>query len=44
MCKKRGIKCKTGMAADAYVKLLKKADAEEAETDEEEDDDDEWEV
>ena len=43
MCKKRGIKCKTGMAADAYVKLLKKADAEEAETDEE-DDDDEWEV
>lgn len=44
MCKKRGIKCKTGMAADAYVKLLKKADAEEAEADEEEDDDDEWEV
>ena len=44
MCKKRGIKCKTGMAADAYVKLLKKADAEEAETDDEEDDDDEWEV
>lgn len=44
MCKKRGIKCKTGMAADAYVKLLKKADAEEAETDEEDDDDDEWEV
>ena len=43
MCKKRGIKCKTGMAADAYVKLLKKADAEEAETDDE-DDDDEWEV
>lgn len=43
MCKKRGIKCKTGMAADAYVKLLKKADAEEAEADEE-DDDDEWEV
>lgn len=41
MCKKRGIKCKTGMAADAYVKLLKKADA--AEVDEEEDDD-EWEV
>ena len=45
MCKKRGIKCKTGMAADAYVKLLKKADAEEAETDDEDDDDDsDWEV
>lgn len=44
MCKKRGIKCKTGMAADAYVKLLKKADAEEAETDEEDDDDSDWEV
>ena len=44
MCKKRGIKCKTGMAADAYVKLLKKADTEEAETDDDEDDDDEWEV
>ena len=44
MCKKRGIKCKTGMAADAYVKLLKKADAEEAETDEEDDDDDGWEI
>ena len=44
MCKKRGIKCKTGMAADAYVKLLKKADTEEAETDDEDDDDDEWEV
>ena len=44
MCKKRGIKCKTGMAADAYVKKKKKADAEEAETDEEDDDDDGWEI
>lgn len=42
MCKERGIKAKPKQTPDAYVKLLKKADAE-AEADEEEDDD-EWEV
>lgn len=43
MCKERGIKAKPKQAPDAYVKLLKKADAE-AEADEDEEDDDEWEV
>lgn len=42
MCKERGLKVKPKMSADAYVKVLKKADAE-AEPDEE-DDDDEWEI
>lgn len=42
MCKERGLKVKPKMSADAYVKVLKKADAE-AEP-EEEDDDDEWEI
>lgn len=42
MCKERGIKAKTKMKADAYVKLLKAADAEsEAEED---DEDDDWEI
>ena len=43
MCKERGIKAKPRQTPDAYVKLLKKADAE-AEADEDEEDDDEWEV
>lgn len=44
LCKERGIKAKPRQTPDAYVKLLKKADAEaEAEADEDEDDD-EWEV
>ena len=43
MCKERGIKAKPRQKADAYVKLLKKADEAEAE-DEDEDDDDEWEI
>lgn len=43
MCKERGIKVKPKQTPDAYVKLLKKADAE-AEADEDEEDDDEWEV
>lgn len=42
MCKERGIKAKPRQIPDAYVKLLKKADAE-VEADEDEDDD-EWEV
>ena len=43
MCSDRGIKTKPKQSADAYVKLLKKAD--EAETEEEEDDeDDDWEI
>lgn len=41
MCKERGLKVKPKMSADAYVKVLKKADAE-SEPDEE--DDDEWEI
>lgn len=47
MCKERGIKAKTKMKADAYVKLLKAADAEsEAEEAEEaeDDEDDDWEI
>lgn len=43
MCSDRGIKTKPKQSADAYVKLLKKADETEAETDDEEDDDD-WEI
>lgn len=42
MCSDRGIKTKPKQSADAYVKLLKKAD--EAETDNEEDEDDDWEI
>lgn len=45
MCSDRGIKTKPKQSADAYVKLLKKADEEvEAETEDEEDDDDDWEI
>lgn len=43
MCSDRGIKTKSKQSADAYVKLLKKADEAEAETEDEEDDDD-WEI
>lgn len=43
MCSDRGIKTKQKQSADAYVKLLKKADEAEAETEDEEDDDD-WEI
>ena len=42
MCSDRGIKTKPKQSADAYVKLLKKAD--EAETEDEEDDEDDWEI
>ena len=41
MCKERGIKAKTKMKADAYVKLLKAADAE---SEAEDDEDDDWEI
>lgn len=41
MCADRGIKTKTKQSADAYVKLLKKADEAEDET---EDEDDDWEI
>lgn len=44
MCSDRGIKTKPKQSADAYVKLLKKADESEAETEDEEDDDDDWEI
>lgn len=44
MCKERGIKAKPKQKADAYVKLLKKADEAEAAEDEDEEDDDEWEI
>lgn len=45
MCSDRGIKTKPKQSADAYVKLLKKADAEtEAETEDDEEDDDDWEI
>lgn len=40
MCSDRGIKTKPKQSADAYVKLLKKAD----EAEDEEDDDDDWEI
>lgn len=42
MCKDRGIKTKPQQKAEAYVKLLKKADEEAAEAPEDEDDD--WEI
>ena len=45
MCSDRGIKTKPKQSADAYVKLLKKADETEAETEDGEDDeDDDWEI
>ena len=45
MCSDRGIKTKPKQSADAYVKLLKKADEAEVETEDEEDDeDDDWEI
>ena len=44
MCSDRGIKTKPKQSADAYVKLLKKADEAEDETEDEEDDDDDWEI
>ena len=47
MCSDRGIKTKPKQSADAYVKLLKKADEAETETeteDEEDDEDDDWEI
>ena len=45
MCADRGIKTKPKQSADAYVKLLKKADEAEAETEGDEDDeDDDWEI
>lgn len=44
MCSDIGIKTKPKQSADAYVKLLKKADEAEAETEDEEDDDDDWEI
>ena len=43
MCSDRGIKTKPKQSADAYVKLLKKADETETE-DEEDDEDDDWEI
>lgn len=45
MCVDRGIKTKVKLSADAYAKLLKKADEEaEAEEEDTEDDGDEWEI
>ena len=44
MCSDRGIKTKPKQSADAYVKLLKKADEAEAADDDTEDDDDDWEI
>lgn len=44
MCKERGIKAKTKMKADAYVKLLKAADAESEAEEVEDDEDDDWEI
>ena len=44
MCSDRGIKTKPKQSADAYVKLLKKADEAEAAEDDIEDDDDDWEI
>lgn len=43
MCVDRGIKAKTKQSAEAYAKLLKKADEADAEEDTD-DDDDEWEI
>lgn len=44
MCTDRGIKTKPKQPADAYVKLLKKADETDTEVEEEDDDDDDWEI
>lgn len=44
MCTKRGIKTKPKQKADAYVKLLKKADAESEAEEAEDDEDDDWEI
>ena len=45
MCSDRGIKTKPKQSADAYVKLLKKADEAETEAEDEDDDeDDDWEI
>lgn len=44
MCKERGIKAKTKMKADVYVKLLKAADAESEAEEAEDDEDDDWEI
>lgn len=44
MCSDRGIKTKPKQSADAYVKLLKKADEAEVETEDEDDEDDDWEI
>lgn len=46
MCTDRGIKTKPKQSADAYVKLLQKADEEESEAEEADDDedDDDWEI
>lgn len=44
ICKERGIKAKTKMKADAYVKLLKAADTESEAEEAEDDEDDDWEI
>ena len=44
MCTDRGIKTKPRQSADAYVKLLQKADEAEVETEDEDDDDEDWEI
>ena len=44
MCTDRGIKTKPRQSADAYVKLLQKADEAEADTESEDDEDEDWEI
>lgn len=44
MCTERGIKTKPKQKADAYVKLLKKADAESEAEETDDDEDDDWEI
>lgn len=44
MCTERGIKTKPKQKADAYVKFLKKADAESEAEEVEDDEDDDWEI
>ena len=44
MCTERGIKTKPKQKADAYVKLLKAADAESEAEEAEDDEDDDWEI
>jgi hypothetical protein len=44
MCKEHGIKTKPKQKADAYVKLLKAADAESEAEEAEDDEDDDWEI